>query len=887
MPILPVRYAVARSDDAVRRKAPELEAPFGEGVLSVGLPDGASYTLRLLRSGYLYAFNESSDVWTAYQVDNYGDLTEFDIRDPAPPPQEDGPQAVCSRHGIPSLARCIVIPDAKQATTLWLAFSASPWTPAVVANHRQAAYRQRHMRRIDLAAWVATSSAQPHLANLYQAMDQVSEFKLASEYRPYADDQRGIRTLATIAVTPGSLPFEHSLSDCISLDRGRVDDLSAKARECARQTAPDHPEGVTPALLALEDPIGIAADLNQLALERIAEWEQDTERTEMKASASAIVSLREAIKNGALEEEQERRKDGALLRHAIVGVLAGRTARDQLSVPVQDWDDDWFKVEGEETVLRLGEQSWEKYRKHLKDGDGYERWLTETYPAEQATFYQAHVQALDEALVQWLQAPLLREHMMCTFDPADVDSGIQYQEAVAVILQDAASRGVVFNHIARCLKEDDPRDPASIVLRAQVWNQDEAVAAWMSAVAGQNDRPSIDWGTLTAGLFNALKELLDAQGAGKLTGAFENLAKYTEQLAGPLTRMVGQYVGDLATGAVVQLPHKMQMGLLGALVQVDAPRVEIIDLVGHMSPQSASRALAATIALQAGLPDRASAGRPAREALRAGGAPTSGPGGMRFGYVVLANADQVRLMNALNIRAISPGDSYRNALPQHYRTHQFHALLRQSVGQLGNWSLGYGVVGLILAGGSLGQLSEEYKKAAPGVRGLKAANFGAGVVGLLGGSAEVVGAAGHRLPWFSQRLSNPNRWWLRNATTRAQLIAGVGRWLTGIGGVVMGAVMIIEGNNDRAISSVYGSAMMVTGGALAISSVLIVLGWAIPLAIALLILAAVVTVVLSWLKPNEMERWLDKVMHFGNNASGVYPDLEVQGEAMTALQQVR
>ena len=66
--------------------------------------------------------------------------------------------------------------------------------------------------------------------------------------------------------------------------------------------------------------------------------------------------------------------------------------------------------------------------------------------------------------------------------------------------------------------------------------------------------------------------------------------------------MVGKYVSGLATGAVVQLPHKMQVGLLGALVKVDDPLVEIIDLVGETSPQNASRALAGTIATQAGLP---------------------------------------------------------------------------------------------------------------------------------------------------------------------------------------------------------------------------------------------------------------------------------------------
>lgn len=200
------------------------------------------------------------------------------------------------------------------------------------------------------------------------------------------------------------------------------------------------------------------------------------------------------------------------------------------------------------------------------------------------------------------------------------------------------------------------------------------------------------------------------------------------------------------------------------------------------------------------------------------------------------------------------------------------------------WALAWW--GLIFAGGSLGQLSSEYTKAAPGARGLKAANFGAGVVGLLGGSAEVVGAAGNRLPWFSQTLSRPGRWFLRNANTRAALIAGVGRLLTSVGSVVMGAVAIAEGYKDQGLDAGYGYTMVFTGMVSIAAAILIFAGVALPIAVVLLIIAAVVATVVAWFKPDEAQRWLDKAMHFGRNSSGAYPDLEEQGRAMKTLQQV-
>lgn len=43
------------------------------------------------------------------------------------------------------------------------------------------------------------------------------------------------------------------------------------------------------------------------------------------------------------------------------------------------------------------------------------------------------------------------------------------------------------------------------------------------------------------------------------------------------------------------------------------------------------------------------------------------------------------------------------------------------------------------------------------------------------------------------------------------------------------------------------------------------------------------TVVLAWFRPDGIERWLDKVLHFGNNASDLFADLDAQGDAMAAL----
>ena len=77
LPILPVRYAVARSDD-VSISAPELPADLEDDAVSqIALAGGQHYTLRLLREGFLYVFNAARGRWQGYYVTDEGFLSRY------------------------------------------------------------------------------------------------------------------------------------------------------------------------------------------------------------------------------------------------------------------------------------------------------------------------------------------------------------------------------------------------------------------------------------------------------------------------------------------------------------------------------------------------------------------------------------------------------------------------------------------------------------------------------------------------------------------------------------------------------------------------------------------------------------------------------------------
>ena len=78
-------------------------------------------------------------------------------------------------------SRCVMIPDAIRAGAVWLGFSDVAWTDRVLERHRQAAYRDKHMRRIDLGAWAKSQTVQPHLTGLSKAREVVAEYHLPAQ----------------------------------------------------------------------------------------------------------------------------------------------------------------------------------------------------------------------------------------------------------------------------------------------------------------------------------------------------------------------------------------------------------------------------------------------------------------------------------------------------------------------------------------------------------------------------------------------------------------------------------------------------------------------------------------------------------------------------------
>jgi hypothetical protein len=209
--------------------------------------------------------------------------------------------------------------------------------------------------------------------------------------------------------------------------------------------------------------------------------------------------------------------------------------------------------------------------------------------------------------------------------------------------------------------------------------------------------------------------------------------------------------------------------------------------------------------------------------------------------------------------------------------------IRGSFAKVGNPSFAYGTASLVFASASLSELSRQYSTALPRERPLLGANFAAGVGALVGDSAMLLGEIGAKLPWFSQKLAEPLGRLAFRAMTRAAVVSAGGRWLSGIAGVVLGGITVYEGIRDVKLAPAYGIGMIIAGSLAIASSILLLAGAALPLAIILLLIASLITVVVGWMKPDEVERWMDKALHFGLNRAGMFGDVEEQCNELAKL----
>jgi hypothetical protein len=863
--IFPALYAVARTDVMPDQNAPALAAPFGNHLSALPLPSAlAQYTLRTVRTGYIYVFNEKLGAagWKGYQVSANGYLFEFDLNSKAPPPEAPTGNP-CGRRASAQAARCIAIPDAKTVGNIYLTFTDTAWTPDTLAAFKaDKDGRRSKMRKLDGAAWVGAkgNTTQPHIAPAPVRLKDVSEFALAGSLLPFA------------------MPFLNpAFSDSLTRFKSfKMDELNVRhALDIAGN-------GVAPALVALDDPTGIAADLNQQTFNRMLAWYEQPDRKWKRESAHTINAVREAVKNGAVEQQKD-------ITQGVGGVLLTLMPRTAGSVMRGSSTAEKYgnlRYMSEEQQDKVGAKEWAEDHLHLYRNTAVDTYLDHTHPAELKAFEDAAIAPLDAVFCRWLQSEMFIEHFEHHFDRHDPESGEAYTLKMSVVLNNASGRRGVWDYIDKQL-DADPTQPKNLILRALVLNQDQVAADWGAAVAGAGASGAamqldpFKWDKIAEKTWGAFKKIAktDHYTASTITTAeaaklgeskraslvmaaantthvdrsMNAVVRFTNQIGGPILHKVGAAFDQAAAWTAAKLPQKRLMGLLGAITKSANPNLVLVDLRGAATRKTAVRMLAGAISrfskkddlqyrsVVRGMLDEAEELRGTRytyngialiESTEAERLKDYAATSLKKTRAELVNSSVMELRRADNIVEGNMRTLFSKDVKINMAATFFVALTWRSA------------LADMRAAGSLEKAD-------------KTRAFAGACASLAGAAIEAVGGLLAATPWGAVKYAKPMKFFLQDLSTRTKAVGFVGKLLGAAGSFITAALAWKDGMDSRGVNNVYAGTMVVLAISSAVLGFMTLLGYMGPWGVALALVIAAIYIVIGFFKPTKVQKWIN------------------------------
>lgn len=477
--IYPVRYAVASPRGTA--KAPALSGNFKIDSRAPQAIGTAKYTLRALRPGYLYTFDEKRRRLRAYMALDNGMLWSFP---PGSTPPSEGADKIqtqgCAYNGdfrFEALGRCIDVehtPGSDEATKLWIGWSNVLWTKALIDKALDAqagpAWRKQHMQCIDIPAMIAGSAA------------DTGEFEAT----------RG--KIAHLAMDEAAMKvaFDFSNRDPKSEIQQRRKDVAKRIGE-AMAASP----GKKGFVVAVNDPVGITNDLAELTVPNLNNgfdeqmyWKwtsaQLLERAEagIRANAKAVTGFTYGVSKTVADANIANMKAGqrgipdaaglynlvrAWIKTGDLDQATKEVSRKAENIPAtQDeaandaWEDAATKVgpDGKRTSV-LDEEALKRFPQEYQQAlDAFKpKWLP---------LVQAHA--------DWLKSPLLAEWMAGVHDSNDLRSGYAYSESCAQVIGAAVGTEACTKVLDEWLN-GQAANVRNLYVRALLFNQDALMKA--------------------------------------------------------------------------------------------------------------------------------------------------------------------------------------------------------------------------------------------------------------------------------------------------------------------------------------------------------------------------------------------------------------------------
>lgn len=306
LPILPLRYAVVPNYLSARRGNVSVQALFNGRESALGkvpaLQDH-SYTIRTLRSGYLYVYLNKPGQWQVYSVTPEGNLRLFADVDDLDEKAGKEMSAQCKRAGDNIPASFIHVRDPDRTPKIWLAFSTARWSKAV-----RASYEADPAKRMQSFDCKALDAAPDHVPDAFELNDDaVARLSgWVEECIDKDDPENGRREYVSSAV--GDIPSRRFVWSSVHGHHPRSGQAPALA-EFANCYKAQRGESHKVAAIVLNDAMGMVQETNGTRLHHIESRQKYCERVLRPLTISqSILGLKKVIETSTLDARAAQEK---------------------------------------------------------------------------------------------------------------------------------------------------------------------------------------------------------------------------------------------------------------------------------------------------------------------------------------------------------------------------------------------------------------------------------------------------------------------------------------------------------------------------------------------------------------------------------------------------
>ncbi|MDH2067451.1 T6SS effector BTH_I2691 family protein [Pantoea sp. GD03673] len=479
--LIPARYAVVT--DNITGGIPSWATPANAEPYK--LVPGYSYALRAMRQGFIYVFYEISQHWDAWAICKDGSLWKQPSGAYAQPKKK--PDCNSPKHQATNLEMMILDEMALEGNT-WLAFSPSKWMQETLERYASDAdLRKKRMQCLESWQWTTPGNSLGVAAASPGSLESILDYKDSGMTHP-AQQLPYNPAIRRISQTEPKAPW-YNFEESEVKPQGTIYPWSQSRIGGAHRTMQalknrhegknKYDKDITPLVMAIADPVGIAHELAGFGDDFAAlhkAWMDDLSIEFMSDQAlNAAENQLHALKNARALKQSDDRVDYNLEMMKKYDQY-GHTLSDEVIA-------DWRKKESDRAFQNSEDEfasDWKKYAKKLN------LQKRQAFTDCNQRFFDCMAQKLDllAALrVEWLRNALF---VLCSQDfySTRVEDNLSYLEIVdyAIASLNLTRPGTDF--IDKLIDQYSADDEQNLVWRSIMLNNPEVIKDTRSFLKG-------------------------------------------------------------------------------------------------------------------------------------------------------------------------------------------------------------------------------------------------------------------------------------------------------------------------------------------------------------------------------------------------------------------